>query len=83
MIRAALGCVALTGALGVAGHLDQQDEVAAAQRYCEMVHAYETDRRNRPQVDRSTRFRPGWPIHRADIDCREYGFSLAYSFSKH
>ena len=85
MIRTALGLTAALTALGVVGHFDQQDEIAADEHYCEMVAIYERWVDDHPlEIGREARARrPGWPPHRDDIDCRKFGFSAPLTFSKH
>lgn len=83
MIRAALGLTATVTALGIVGHFDQRDQIAADQHYCEMVSLQQRYIQDHPlEIGREARARrPGWPVHRSDIDCRDFGFSHAYRFS--
>lgn len=85
MIRTALGFFAALTGLGVVGHFDQESQMDLDAKYCEMVSVHERYREaHRGEVGREAALRrPGWPAHRDDIDCREHGFSQAYTFSKH
>lgn len=68
------GAVAITG-LTLVGRIDYEQEQVNNMYYCHMVqHFVESDL---PKIDR-----PGWPPYRDDIDCADYGFSFASTFSK-
>lgn len=72
------------GALMVVGYFDHQDELNADRHYCEMVSLHKQWIREHPRaIGREAALaRPGWPEHRADIDCAALGFFFDSAFSK-
>lgn len=84
MIRPALITTAVLGGLMVLGHFDAQDEIAIDQHYCEMVAIQKQWIQDHPgEIGREAALRrPGWPEHRQDIDCTEFGFFFDQRFSK-
>lgn len=83
MIRATLASTVILGALGIAGHFDSQQEVASDRHYCEMVSIQKRWILDHPtEIGREAAARrPGWPEHRWDVDCEEFGFFFDQKFS--
>lgn len=83
MIREATAGIGILIALGVVGHLDEQDQLAADRHYCEMVSIQKQWIRDHPMEigKEALARRPGWPEFRDDIDCTEHGFFFDQQFS--
>jgi hypothetical protein len=66
-----------------ASQSDYQAEVAADQHYCEMVALQKRWMRDHPgAVGREAALaRPGWPEHRWDVDCEQFGIFFDQQFS--
>lgn len=82
-LKPALGFSAIIGALMVAGHFERQDDIAADMHYCEMVSIQKRWIADHPmEIGREAAARrPGWPEHRWDVDCKEFGFFFDQKFS--
>lgn len=82
-LKPALGFSAIIGALMVAGHFEQRDELAADKHYCEMVSIQKQWMLNNPRAigREAAARRPGWPEFRADVDCAALGFFFDQRFS--
>lgn len=83
MIRATVCTTLIIGALAVAGHYDQQEQVAIDQHYCEMVGIQKQWMRSHAgEIGREAALRrPGWPEHRGGVDCAAMGFFFDQQFS--
>lgn len=77
-----IGAAVLIG-FGLIGGMDYQQQAELDQHYCQMADLQKRYIREHPmEIGRQAALsRPGWPVHRSDIDCRDYGFSETYNLS--